>query len=279
MTSRPPNLPDFTTPPVSESVLGVQFDTLERFLAPHLGLVWTEFRDQFPDVEEHPPLEPVFETFAEGGPSLPMPGFQLQFVVKPPTPRVFLINRAKTELLQVQRDRFLHNWRKMQEPDIYPRFEQRLETFEAGYRRLEQLVAREQLGAIVPNQCEIAYINQIVRPDEMTAFEVYERLFGSFTKSLVLPELEKPEDARFMFRFVIRGSTGAPVGRLIVTAEPAWRADGTSIIQLTLLARGKPSSSDLAGVKDFLTIGRNHVVKTFANLTSEEMHREWGRTQ
>ena len=48
MTSRSPDLPDFGNPPVTEVVLGVQFGTLDRLLAPHLGLVWTEFRDQFP---------------------------------------------------------------------------------------------------------------------------------------------------------------------------------------------------------------------------------------
>lgn len=279
MNSRPADLPDFVQPPVTEVVLGVQFGTLDRFKAPHLGLVWSEFKDRFPDIEEQPPLDPVFETFADKGPGGPMPRPQLQVLSVPPLPRIFLINRDRTELLQFQTDRFLHNWRKVGEEDTYPHFEKILPTFEDGYRRLAALVEREQLGALVPNQCEIAYINHIVRPEDQSPFDVFERLFGAFTKALILPDLNRPEDARFMFRYVMRGESGSPLGRLVVTAEPAWKPDGTNIIQLTLLARGKPPTADIAGVAEFLKRGRRHIVKAFTDLTSEEMHKVWERKQ
>jgi uncharacterized protein (TIGR04255 family) len=279
MIARPPDLPDFGSPPVTEVVLGVQFGSLERFMAPHLGLVWTEFREQFPIVEEHPPLEPVFETFSDKAPDTPMPRLHLELLMTPPTPRVFLVNAARTELLQVQRDRFLHNWRKVGEGDAYPRFERMLETFESGYRRFEALIGRQELGAIVPNQCEVSYINQIELPPDQGPFEAFERLFGSFAKSLILQDLGRPEDARFLMRYVIRTGGDAPSGRLLVTATPAWKADGTHLIQLTLVARGKPASADLGGVSEFLKLGRRHIVRAFTELTSDEMHRVWDRKQ
>jgi uncharacterized protein (TIGR04255 family) len=275
MTSRPPDLPDFGAPPVTEVVLGVQFNTLERLMAPHLGLIWAEFKDRFPQVEEHPPLDPVFETFADNRSGTPMPRLQFQLLTSPPTPRVFFINPENTELLQVQRDRFLHNWRKIGEGDAYPRFERMLETFERGYRQLDTLVRRENLGAIVPNQCEVTYINQIAMPADQSPFEAFERLFGAFTKALILNELSKPSDARFLLRYIIRDSADVPVGRLVITAEPAWKPNGTAIIQLTLLARGKPPTSDIGGVAEFLKLGRSHIVRSFTELTSEEMHRLW----
>jgi hypothetical protein len=40
MISRPPDLPDFGAPPVTEVALGVQFNSLDRLLAPHLGIIW-----------------------------------------------------------------------------------------------------------------------------------------------------------------------------------------------------------------------------------------------
>ena len=96
-----------------------------------------------------------------------------------------------------------------------------LETFENGYRKLEAVLAREGLGAIEPNQCEVTYINQIPLPDGQSPFEAFERLFGSFTKALVLNDLRAPEDAQFLLRYVISDQGGAPAGRLIITAEPA----------------------------------------------------------
>jgi uncharacterized protein (TIGR04255 family) len=279
MISRPPDLPDFGAPPVTEVALGVQFNTLDRLLAPHLGVIWSEDKDQFPEAEQHPPLDPVFETFAEKGSRTAIPRLHLELLTTIPTPRVFFINQTKTELLQVQRDRFHHNWRKVGEGDAYPRFERMLETFEDGYRRLETVLVRERLGAIEPNQCEVTYINQIPLPDGQSPFQAFERLFGSFTKALVLDDLRAPEDARFLLRYIIVGQDGAPAGRLIITAEPAWKLDGANIVQFALVARGKPQSSDLAGVRSFLQIGRRHIVRAFTELTSDEMHKVWERKQ
>jgi uncharacterized protein (TIGR04255 family) len=279
MTSRPRDLPDFATPLVTEVALGVQFNSLDRLLAPHLGIVWADFKEHYPEAEQHPPLNPVFETFAEKGSRMPIPRPDFEFLATIPTPRVFFINREKTELIQIQRDRFVHNWRKVGEGDAYPRFERMLETFESAYRKLEGVFARENLGSIEPNQCEVSYINQIPLPEGQSTFEAFERLFGSFTRALILDDLRAPEDARFLLRYVIPSEDGTPAGRLIVTAEPAWKLDGTNIVQFTFVARGKPPSSDLAGVISFLQIGRKHIVRAFTGLTSDEMHKAWGRKQ
>jgi hypothetical protein len=86
--------------------LGVQFNNLERFLSPHLGLVWERFKSNFPNIEEHPPLPPTFETF---GTHPQFAGINLQISAGADTPRVFFVNADRTQLLQVQKDRFLHS--------------------------------------------------------------------------------------------------------------------------------------------------------------------------
>lgn len=259
--------------------MGVQFNSLDRLLAPHLGIIWEEFKEQYPETEQHPPLDPVFETFAEKGSRMPVPSAHFELLATIPTPRVFFINSARTELIQVQRDRFHHNWRKVGEGDTYPRFERMLETFESGYRKLEAVLKRERIGSIEPNQCEVTYINQIPLPEGQSPFEAFERLFGSFTNALILDELRAPEDARFLLRYVIPDKDGVPAGRLIVSAEPAWKLDGSNIVQFALVARGRPRSADLAGVGNFLQIGRRHIVRAFTELTSDEMHKAWERKQ
>jgi uncharacterized protein (TIGR04255 family) len=276
MTLRPSDLPDFSSPPVSEVSLGVQFNSLDGLLSPHLGLIWAAFKDQFPGIEQHPPLEPVFETFGENGALLPpMPRFQ--FLSSIPTPRVFFINASRTELLQVQRDRLYHNWRKVGEGDEYPRFETMLETFETGFRKLQNLLMHEGLGAIAPNQCEVVYVNHVTVPVGTGPYPVFQRLFKSWVNVPTLDGIGGPEDARILLRYVIRQPDGAPIGRLIVSAEPALKIDGTNVVQLTLAARGKPMKEDLAGVSEFIKIGRRHIVKGFDQLTSKEMHKEWGK--
>jgi uncharacterized protein (TIGR04255 family) len=276
MTDRPADLPDFTAPPVTEVILGVQFNNIAGFLTPHLGLVWERFKARFPKVEEYPPIPPTYETF--GSHAQFAPNITVQFTPVE-LPRVFFINESNTELLQVQRDRFLHNWRKVGAGDKYPRFERMIETFELGLTSFIDVITTEKLGAFTPNQCEVTYINQIpVAEDREGLTELIERVFPNQLANTTLDGLGRPEDFRFLVRYVIRHKD-SPIGRLLVSADPARRADGVTILQLTLTARGKPFTPDISGAIDFLECGRLHVVRSFAKLTSSSMHEMWGRKQ
>jgi len=272
---RPADLPEFGVPPLTEVVLGAQFDVIPGFLTPYVGLIWQRFRSSFPFIEEHPPLPPVFETFGPNPQFLPGIGFQLMTGAE--AARVFFINQARTELLQVQKDRFLHNWRKIGTADSYPRFERMLDTFKAGFETFTDAISGEGLGPIVPNQCEVTYINQVPVPAGGNLSDLTDDLFGQHTGSLALDDLGKPEDLRFLLRYVMRDAKGKPVGRLIASAEPARGIDGQTFVQLTMTARGRPSSPDVQGIVDFFNRGRISVVKGFAHLTGPKMHKLWER--
>jgi uncharacterized protein (TIGR04255 family) len=275
---RPAGLPEYTEPPLTEVVLGVQFNNLDRFLTPYLGLLWEEFRSSYPNIEEHVPIPSAFETFGPNPQFLPVFGFQIASAAE--MPRIFFINTDRTQLLQVQRDRFLHNWRKVKTGGgEYPRFERMLSTFVDGIGTFEKFLERQGLGQMTPNQVELTYINQIPVPDKGTLFELAKKLFPKQADAATLDDLGSPEDLRFLLRYNMREKDGAPIGRLIVSAEPARRADGVSILQVSLTARGKPSSADIAGVVEFLERGRVLIVRAFTRLTSPQMHELWGRTQ
>jgi uncharacterized protein (TIGR04255 family) len=276
-TTRPPELADFKAPPVTEVVVGVQFNSLERFLSPHLGLVWERFKRDFPGIEERPPLAPSFETFGPQ-PQL-LPAISMQIATGADIPRVLFVNADRTQVLQVQKDRFLHNWRKVESGGEYPRFEQMLATFEQGFDTFSGVIANEHIGTIVPNQCEVSYINQIPVPSGADLYGVFGRVFAQPAEKMILDDLGTPEDLRFLLRYVIRDHEQKPIGRVIASAEPALRTDGVMIIQLTMTARGKPRTADMPGVIEFLEHGRLHLIRAFVKLTSREMQAEWGRTQ
>jgi uncharacterized protein (TIGR04255 family) len=278
MTSRPADLADFDSPPVTEVVLGVQFNSLERFLSPHLGVVWSEFKQEFPIVEEHPYLPPIFETF--GTPAAFMiPSLNFQIVTRPEMLRVHFVNQEKTELLQVQRDRFLHNWRKVGRGDNYPRFERMIDTFESGFQKFMGVIDRERLGPVAPNQCEVSYFNQIPIPDGETIWSQLALTFPDRVGNSTVEGLGTPEDGRFALRYIVPAADGSPLGHVAVAAEPALRADGVTIIQFTLTARGKPATANMSGVLDFLKNGRVLLNRAFKKLTSAEMQKRWGRRQ
>ncbi len=273
-TGGPGNLPDFRRPPLAETVLSLQFEPLVRLTAAHVGVLWQRFRKQFPLVEEHTPLAPVFEKF-----ELPSPG-QVEVTIedKPPMPRLWFINGAKSELIQVQSDRFIHNWRNMEGLEPYPRYEPIRDRFRTEVAVLEEFLADEELGALVVSQCEVTYVNHIEpcgmwdRHGELEAtFRVWSRLgTASF-----LPE---PEDAGFRMRFVISGETGKPVGRLHAGVQPAWKKiDNSPILALNLTARGVPLGAGVDGAFAFFDLGRRWIVNGFADLTTPDMQRVWER--
>ena len=64
----PTNTPvKFDRPPVVEVACGILFGTTVPLRAAHIGLYWQRIRNEFPRIEEAPPLSPVIETQAGVG--------------------------------------------------------------------------------------------------------------------------------------------------------------------------------------------------------------------
>jgi uncharacterized protein (TIGR04255 family) len=274
-TGRPEDLPDFRKPPLAETVLSLQFEPVAGMTTAHVGLLWERLRKQLPVIEEHPPLPAIFEKFEPPSPAQ----VEVTFEEKPPMPRVWFLNQARSELIQVQADRFIHNWRKMEGLDPYPRYEPIRDKFRDEVAALEEFLRDEKLGALAVNQCEVTYVNHI------EPYSVWER-HGEVEKALVMCSrlgstsfLPEPEDVALRMRFVIPGQNGNPIGRLHAVVQPAWKkSDNSPILILTLTARGAPIGEGIEGAFSFFNLGRSWIVKGFADLTTPEMQRMWERT-
>ena len=271
---RPDDLPDFRNPPLVETVLSLQFQPLRGFKSVHVGLLWHQFRDTFPLIEEHPPLNVARETFG-----VPAPG-QVEVTIeeKPPLPRVWFLNASETELIQIQADRFIHNWRKSGKVSTpYPRYEGVRAKFRDEVRGFQQFLSDEKLGQIVINQCEVTYVNHIEPCEAWHSHGQIEGVLRAWDARgrVFLPEAE---GGRIEQRFVIRSDSGGPLGRLHASLTPAWKVEGQSpILVLTLTARGSPIGEGIDGAFAFLDLGREWIVRGFAELTTTEMHRVWER--
>ncbi len=270
-----PNLPDFSAPPVVEVALGVQFEPLTGLRTVQVAVLWHAFRERFPRTEEHQPLEPMFERFGIGSPR--HPEFMVQMLQALPVPRFWFLNGPGTELIQVQQDRFIHNWRKVGDGDEYPRYEHLRDTFAREWSLFCPAVEKEGLGRPTANQCEITYVNQIRSVgwerhgqigDVVTVFDpAYSDRF-----------LGEPEDARLAVRYIIPGENGEPAGRLHVQIEPGViQKDGQPMFHMVLTARGSPIGEGVEGILRFLDLGREWIVRSFASMTTSHMHQIWGR--
>jgi uncharacterized protein (TIGR04255 family) len=269
MPSSPP-LPEYERPPVAEVVCGITFHSLDSFLAPHLGLLWEAFRDDYPAISEQPPLQQLVEVF-EGPPRA-----QIQVSSMPPLPRTWFVSGDESKLIQVQRDRFLHNWKKVQPSDDYPRFTRVIEYFNDSFAVFQRFLSEENIGSLEPLQYELTYVNHLEKGEGWDSLEDIGDLFPDFAwrkgDGRFLPPAE---GSRLHSTFLLPDRAG----RLHVKIQHARRArDSAEIIVLDLTARGIGFAGSGLSMDDWFSMAREWIVRGFTDLTSTTMHELWGRT-
>ena len=129
--------------------------------------------------------------------------------------------------------------------------------------------------SLEPIQCEVTYVNHI----KLTADVMDEGPFGRVLQQVNPTNgefLSSPETARYWASYIIDEGSG-PLGRLLVNAEHMTaKEELIPVLFLNLTARGKPLSTGLDGVLDFLDIGRKWIVKGFVDITTPLQHERWG---
>lgn len=267
---RPDHLADYAIPPLNEVVLGVQFSQLVEYDFRFLYSLHERFCNEYPAVAHQPVLAPQFETFGGMGATL---GPQIEFGPPPLNSRTWFISSSNDHLLQVQPDRFMLNWRATDFPNDsqYPHFEQILESF---FRNLSIFsdTASIKLGSRLQiSQAEVSYINLI----SVNSFdEIGEWLRGwsdipkSNLESLTVGQAE-----------IINSPESRPIARLHQQLQTVlWGEWGTNRgLHLNLTFRGKPLSTDIDALKNFLLLGRERIVSRFTELTTDTAHQSWGR--
>lgn len=267
----------FEDPPVNEVALALQFDRAVIDLEV-LGLLAGKLKSDFPIQQPQTPVPPMEEPVdPQGGQQ-----FQVQFGVPGSLPRTWFLSVDGHQLVQVQSDRIVVNWRRLGGEQPYPRYTSLRDLL---VRVLGQLGDAQGTAGMEPapvNFCELVYINEIAvpgvepgqpHPDLARVIALLERLRGR-------QFLPQAEDAQLQARWripAVQLPQGAPVGRLYLGIGPGWRADTQlPVYAMNLTARlVPPPATDLASGLEILDIGHDWIVRAFADLTTEEMHRLW----
>ncbi len=262
---RPPHLPDYRSPPINEVVIGGQYVGLP-ITGAHVGRFWERVLDQYPRVEEQPSLEQPIETLAPR-----RSGAQLQFSMEPHQSRHWLISANDAELLQIQPDRFLFNWRARPDAGEYPHFEIIHEKFRQGFEAWRKFIGLE----LRLTQWEVTYVNRIGAGDQPPDL-------GGIL-SFIGPQLQEaiggpPEAARFDAQLLLRSSDGDNWARGYVSAKNGFGPRREPLVLLELTVRGpQPSSGGAQAMYDRQFQAREWIVRAFDKLTTDEQHKIWGR--
>lgn len=255
--------------PRQRSLASCPFSTCRCRSSGYVPSSWGPLREQwrtsYPVVREQPPLPPTIETPVTGPPVA-------QFVVGPALQaRIWFLSEDQSSLVQLQHDRLTVNWRQIAGA-AYPRYPTVRAAFEERSQDLAHFVADRELGQLSTTQAEVTYINAIeAAPEQMGDLA---RVLRHWRAPTI--RLGQPEQARTVVVFNVP-DIGRPPVRMYATVDPARRPDGRPALFLTLTLRGAPAGDDRRGALEFMDRAHAHVVRSFAELTPETMHAEWGR--
>ena len=187
------------------------------------------------------------------------------------------MDKTGKELLQVQQDRLIWNWRKTSDEDTYPRYLDHVrprfvEHFDSFLNFLEE----EKIGDFRPNQCEVIYVNHISPGQEWKTRADLDKIFLGWSSEYKQRAPLELEATQIVCQHIINDEKGEFIGRLHMSIESGSRkSDDQPVFVMKLTARGKPLSPDRDGVLNFMDLGRRYIVEIFDAVTTPAMHKAW----
>jgi len=262
---------DFARPPVNEVVLSVVFEPLDRFLAPHLGEIWQEFkRFGFVYTKVQGAVPPAIESFSD---QISGPHVRINNV--PNFDRILFIHESGDQILQVQRDRFTFNWRKIEDGQRYPGFSTIFAKFEEFYTRFREILKNQEIGEIIPLQYELSYINQLLRGNSWNTLDALGQVYNMFVDSQKSKSFWSGAESVFL-------RTSFPIvdlhGRLHLAISNRVKLLGKKqTLQTDFTVRGFPENTESEMIAWFKS-ARGEILEKFANMFTDDIQtRVWER--
>lgn len=265
---RPADLPDYDSPPVNEVVLGIQFHR-PPITGAHIGAYWLDLKERFPKVSEQIALDPHLENFGDPSPSALPFGFSLAR----PESRFWFTNSDGSELLQLQSDRCLFNWRSVKNGAAYPYFETIQKRFWDEFILWRSHLAGHGFD-LRPNQWEVTYVNRIEMGEHTADLD---RALSFIRDPLRTALGGASEAAHFSSQRVLLTPTNQPWARAYVVARMGVGMDGARRLNFELTARGPTADGNDEVIRALQLEARKWIVRAFDTLTSEDMHQAWGK--
>jgi len=253
----------FENPPINELVIALYHLPIVEMKSQHIGLYWNRVRDRYSQCEQKSIIIP--------NPTEPLPEVPGEIF---PLPRFWFFSDAHPTLIQIQRNAFIFNWRRLATNE-YPHYETVITDF---WRELEdyKTFVQEECGRGIDviRSCELTYIN-VISPNEFFANP------GQLRS--VLPPIASLSDiqtddrqlvginatATYLVNATLRIDLGIKLGR---------RADNQKelVAILELKAHGVPSDLSLEGTRSWYGSAHNATYKVFLDATAKQVQeRIW----
>lgn len=263
----------FDQPPIAESVISVQFAPLQVPML-RLGDAWSRFKDRYPNIEEKPELETAIERF--GGVFEFLQPLRIEFADMPRL-RFWFLSGNGSELIQLQQNRFVRNWRRTDDGMRYPSYATLRQDFLRDWIEFQSFARQELNKETALTQVEITYVNAIGVDQVAGLSDVLSFVSPDFMSRPMASNLESSD---VVLRFVLKDGHGASWGRLHVEfGKGVELMNGKQVWRFNLTARGLVRDSTLEHLTSMLDSCHTEAVQAFANLTTPMIQEKWGRKQ
>ena len=238
----------------------------------HLGRYWATIEAEYPSADQLPVYNMPIESFGQG--TSVLAGLAVEIGEPLGITRLLMYKEDRSQVCQLQGNWLAVNWRQDVEDGFasYQRYSATRREFAERYENFATYIKETLDGSLTPQQCEVTYVNHIREPQASALDEIGKvlRIFGdvgSFSggnlEGLALHAAHPIEH------------NSVTVGRLHLTLSTVQGSERPLLV-LNLTARGRPLGSGLDGILRFLDVGREAVVVNFRDVTTDEMHVEWG---
>ena len=256
---------DFKDPPVVEVVCEAAFGKLDAFKAPHIGAFWRVLPAKYSQVDE---LAPV-----------PSAGDAVEILGTPPHPRSWFLTEDGRQLVQLQQDRIMYNWKlsDFEGEGRYPEFTRIFPEFLDLVGLFQKFVADERLGEIEFRQFSLTYVNHV--PEKSVGGNLKRH------SDVLIDHVRDTSRERFLpeptgFNWLTQYDMPNGLGLLQVSGRSATKKDDErkQILRINLAARGVGADTSEEGMKAWFATAHDMIVHGFVDLTDQAVQNNvWGR--
>lgn len=242
---------EFSDAPIIEVVCGAQFDGIV-FDQQFVFEVYEKIKKDFPIIQQNPPINSVIEKIDAPNINKALAGFH---------PRTFFINKDNNKLIQIQPDKVFFNWRKTNNEEQYPHFENVFQEFKKTFNMLlKGANASDKL-----NQFELTYYDHIL----LSKFDKDDYNPIGILNLISLEGQVKSLDLKMSFPVIEAG------GNITLVLRSATRnTDQEKLLILESTCRGFKSDSS---IEKWFDVAHNRLLSNFKNITTEEAKTVWGK--
>ena len=248
----------FANPPVNEVIVSTYFDPpLTELRSEHIGLFWAEIRDEFTQVKQQPPL----------------PGRQSIVANETfPMPRYWFIANNEINLIQIQRNAFIFNWRRRDED--YPRYHHDIKVNFDKYYGLFTKYLDEKDIATEPtvDMCELSYINSIESCDYWSIPDHTPVVIPSFKNLNPGIDMDGSQGFNCNFLFDIEADLKLNIG---VSTRVNSDQPSKNMLMFEIRAQGSFSRVAKSSTDEWFERAHDTIEQCFLRMTAPEIQRNY----